>query len=122
MKETADEVTIIEMLDDILATADHCLNNDQALRAMLAERNVPAICGAKVTRITPESVTYIKDGKETSIVCDTVMIAAGYKANNQLETALESVVKDMTVIGDAEAPRKILTAVHEGYHAIRIME
>ena len=122
MKETADEVTIIEMLDDILATADHCLNNDQALRAMLAERNVPAICGAKVTRITPESVTYVKDGKETSIVCDTVMIAAGYKANNQLETALESAVKDMTVIGDAEAPRKILTAVHEGYHAIRVME
>ncbi|WP_343249846.1 NAD(P)/FAD-dependent oxidoreductase [Diplocloster hominis] len=122
MKETADEVTIIEMLDDILATADHCLNNDQALRAMLAERNVPAICGAKVTRITPESVTYVKDEKEVTIACDTVMIAAGYKANNQLETALEGAVKDMTVIGDAEAPRKILTAVHEGYHAIRVME
>ena len=85
MKETADEVTIIEMLDDILATADHCLNNDQALRAMLAERNIPAICSAKVTRITPDSVTYIKDGKEASIDCDTVMIAAGYRANNQLE-------------------------------------
>lgn len=122
MKESADEVTIIEMLDDILATADHCLNNDQALRAMLAERNVPAICGAKVTCITPESVTYVKDEKEVTIACDTVMIAAGYKANNQLETALEGAVKDMTVIGDAEAPRKILTAVHEGYHAIRVME
>lgn len=122
MKETADEVTIIEMLDDILATADHCLNNDQALRAMLAERNIPAICSAKVTRITPDSVTYIKDGKEASIDCDTVMIAAGYRANNQLEEALEGFVKDLTVIGDAEAPRKILTAVHEGYHAIRVME
>lgn len=122
MKETADEVTIIEMLDDILATADHCLNNDQALRAMLAERNIPAICSAKVTRITPDSVTYVKDGKEASIDCDTVMIAAGYRANNQLEEALEGFVKDLTVIGDAEAPRKILTAVHEGYHAIRVME
>lgn len=122
MKETADDVTIIEMLDDILATADHCLNNDQALRAMLAERNITAICSAKVTRITPDSVTYIKDGKEASIDCDTVMIAAGYRANNQLEEALEGFVKDLTVIGDAEAPRKILTAVHEGYHAIRVME
>lgn len=122
MIETADEVTIIEMLDNILATADHCLNNDQALRAMLAERNIPAICSAKVTRITPDSVTYVKDGKEASIDCDTVMIAAGYRANNQLEEALEGFVKDLTVIGDAEAPRKILTAVHEGYHAIRVME
>ncbi len=29
---------------------------------------------------------------------------------------------DVAVVGDAVAPRKILTAVHEGYHAIRVME
>lgn len=28
----------------------------------------------------------------------------------------------MGTTGDAVAPRKILTAIHEGYHAIRVME
>ena len=48
--------------------------------------------------------------------------AAGFRANNQLEELLEANYKDVTVIGDAIGPRKILTAVHEGYHAIRVME
>ena len=50
------------------------------------------------------------------------MNAAGFKPNDQLEDALEEIYDDVTVIGDAKAPRKILTAIHEGYHAIRVME
>ncbi len=122
MKETAEEVTIVEMLNDILAIADHCLNNDQALRTMINERNIGVVGGAQVTKITPDGVIYTKDGQELSIDCDTVIIAAGYRPNNQLESELEDIVGDLTVVGDAKAPRKILTAVHEGYHTIRVMK
>lgn len=121
MKEMAEEVTIIEMLKDILVISDHCLNNDQALRAMIAARNVGIIADAKVSKITKDSITYNKDGKEIILDCDTVIIAAGYKANNVLEDALDGKVADLTVVGDAESPRKIITAVHEAYHAIRVM-
>jgi 2-enoate reductase len=121
MKETAEEVTIVEMLKDILAIADHCLNNDQALRDMLSERKVNVVADVKVLRITPDHVTYLKDGKETDIQADTVIIAAGYHANNSLEDELEKKVSDLTVIGDAQSPRKIINAVHEGYHTIRVM-
>lgn len=121
MKETAEEVTIVEMLGDILAIADHCLNNDQALRTMIKERNIGVVGNAKVTKITPDGINYTKDGEEHKIECDTVIIAAGYCSNNELEDELEGKVCDLTVIGDAEAPRKILTAVHEGYHTIRVM-
>lgn len=122
MKEMAEEVSIVEMLDDILLTAGHCLNNDQALKDMIRERNVKTYCKAKVTEITENSVSYEKEGKIEVIPCDTVIIAAGYKANHELEQVLEGKVKELAVIGDAEAPRKILTAVHEAYHAIRVME
>ena len=122
MKETAEEVTIVEMLDDILAMCDHCLNNDQALRTMIAERQIGIAAGAKVKEITDRSVIYEKDGQEHEISCDTVIIAAGYRSNNRLEDELDGKVKELAVIGDAQAPRKILTAVHEGYHAIRVME
>ena len=121
MKETAEEVTIVEMLNDILAIADHCLNNDQALRDMLSERKVKVVADAKVLSITPDHVTYLKDGKQADIQADTVIIAAGYHANNSLEEELEKKVSDLTVIGDAQSPRKIINAVHEGYHTVRVM-
>lgn len=121
MKESADEVTIIEVLGDILATADHCLNNDQALRTMIKERNIEVVANARVTKITPNSISYAKDGKEYVVECDTVIVAAGFRSNNQLEKALEDKIENLTVIGDAEAPRKIINAVHEGYHTIRVM-
>lgn len=122
MKETADEVTIVEMLGDILAIADHCLNNDQALRAMIAERKIGVVAGAKVTKIASDGVAYEKDGKVQIIPCDTTIIAAGFKPNDKLRSELKGKVKRLTVVGDAEAPRKILTAVHEAYHAIRVMD
>lgn len=118
----ADEVTIVEMMPDILFSAAHCLNNDQHLRNMVKDRGVKVAAGAKVTKITPDSVTYEKDGETIVLTCDTVFNAAGFKANNQLEDLLEANYDNITVIGDAIAPRKILTAVHEGYHAIRVME
>ena len=122
MAEKAESVTIVEMLDDVLLTAGHCLNNDQALRAMLDERGIAKVCGAKVTQVTADSLTYEKDGETVTIPADTVIIAAGYRSNNQLEDELDGYVNDLAVVGDAVAPRKILTAVHEGYHAIRVME
>lgn len=122
MKEMAQEVTIVEMLDDILVIADHCLNNDQALRAMIKERNIGVVGNAKVTQISKEGITYIKDDKENFLACDTVIIAAGYYPNNKLEEQLDEALKDLTVVGDAEAPRKIITAVHEGYHTVRVMK
>ena len=118
----AEEVVILEMLPDILAAAAHCLNNDQHLRKMVADRGVKGIAGAKVTNISDNGVTYEKDGKSETIPCDTVLNAAGFKANNQLEDALEAAYDNVVAIGDAVSPRKILTAIHEGYHAVRVME
>ena len=118
----AEEVVILEMLPDILAAAAHCLNNDQHLRKMVADRGVKVIAGAKVTNISDNGVIYEKDGKSETIPCDTVLNAAGFKVNNQLEDALEAAYDNVVAIGDAVSPRKILTAIHEGYHAVRVME
>lgn len=115
-------VTIVEMLPDILAAANHCLNNDQHLRKMVKDLDVRVVAGAKVTKIAPDSVTYEKDGETLTIPCDTVLNAAGFKANDSLEEICLAVCDDVAVVGDAVGPRKILDAIHEGYHAIRVME
>lgn len=120
LQEKCETVTIIEMLNDILLTADHSKNNDQSLRDMIKARGINIIAPAKVMSIEEDGVTYMKDGNTCKLLCDTVVIAAGYKSNNELEEDLEDKV-DLSVIGDANSPRKIMTAVHEGFHAIRLM-
>ena len=64
----------------------------------------------------------VGDGETVTIACDTVLNAAGFRANNSLEEACLAVCDDVAVVGDAVGPRKILDAIHEGYHAIRVME
>lgn len=88
---------------------------------MIKERHIDVIGNAKVIKISKDGVTYLLEVKEEKIECDTVIIAAGYNSNNRLEDELEGKVTELTVIGDAESPRKILTAIHEGYHVIRVM-
>ena len=41
------------------------------------------------------------------------------KANNCLEEELAKVLGEFYVIGDAEAPRKILDAVNEGFNVAK---
>lgn len=70
---------------------------------------------------TNETVKEIKDHKvvlsDTSIPCDYVVIAAGYKARNEFKEEL-SHKYDVKVIGDAASPRRILDATAEAYRVI----
>ena len=83
------DVTLVEMCPDILFTANHCLNNDQHLRKMVKDRGVKVEANAKVTNITPTSVTFERDGKTMTLECDTVLNAVGFRPNNQLEELLD---------------------------------
>ena len=118
----ADHVTLLEMMPDILYTAQHCLNNDQHLRRLVKDRNVETVGNAKVTAISNNSVTYEKDGQTYVVACDTIINAVGFRPNNELEDLLEEMYEDVCVVGDAISPRKIMTAIHEGYNAIIVME
>jgi len=118
--ETAASVTIVEMLDDILFGADHALNNDQKIRQMIIDSGIKAIPKARVTRITPDKLEYSLGESAGSISCDTVVVASGFRTDHSLEESLEADT-DIAVIGDASPPRKIFTAVHEGFHAARIL-
>lgn len=119
--ETAKSVTIIEMMDKILATVDDSANNMMSLRDAFARSNVAVHAGAGVKKIHEDSVEYTKDGQSYTIPADLVVIAAGYRSLNGLEEEIKDKVKAYKVIGDAGHPGKIINAVHEGFHAIRMM-
>jgi len=116
--EKADEVTIIEMLPDILLTVKHSKNNDQALRQMMEDCKIKTITNAKVLEFKNNQVVYEQDGKQMTIDADTVAIAAGYRSNTALYEALSGKI-DCAIVGDAEVPDSILNAVHHGFNSVR---
>ncbi len=120
-EETAHSVTIIEMMDKILATVDDSANNLMSLRDAFAAGNINIHAGARVSKINGDSVEFIKDGQTQAVLADLVVIAAGYRSRNHLEQEIAGKVKAYKVIGDAGQPGKIINAVHEGFHAIRMM-
>lgn len=120
--ESADEVTIVEFLPDILMTAEEPRNNALAIRALLKERGVRTVCGAAVTRMDEMGIWYRKDETEQKISCDTVILAVGFVSNRELEEQLRKGGVKVTTVGDAQLPRKIGTAVREGMFAVLDME
>jgi 2-enoate reductase len=114
------KVTIVEMLDDILKLADHCLNNDQSLRALVAKSDITIQAGAKVTAVNNDGVEIEKNGTKVKIAGTEIVLACGYKSENALAEALSGKA-EVRVIGDSVSPRKIICAVHEGFHAARVL-
>lgn len=56
---------------------------------MVKDRGVKVEANAKVTNITPTSVTFERDGQTMTLECDTVLNAVGFRPNNQLEDLLD---------------------------------
>ena len=84
--------------------------------------NIEAITSAKVRRITENGISYEKEESVMEISCDTVVMAVGFRSNNRLEDDIWDQVANVRTVGDAVAPRKVLNAVHEGFHAARVLK
>ena len=59
--------------------------------------------------------------KKKKIECDTIILACGYSSNNEIAEELESIGMEYKLIGDSVKSRKILNAVHEGFHTARLL-
>lgn len=121
-EETVSQVTIVEALDSILKTAKHFGSNDHSLRDMMDNSSIDVVTGAKVTAVTDSGIAYEKDGIIHELECDTVVMAVGYRSNNGLEDTIWDDVRNVRLVGDAIAPRKVIDAVHEGFHAARVLK
>jgi 2,4-dienoyl-CoA reductase (NADPH2) len=72
-----------------------------------------------VKEVTAEGVLVEKDGEQILLPAETVVLAIGARANNQLAKELEGKVKELHVIGDAVKPRKLTEAIREGFDLAR---
>jgi len=82
----------------------------------LREKKVVMLTGATCEAITEGSVMVTPaEGQKQRIQADTIILAVGYKANDDLFKTLEGKVPEIYCIGDSSEPRRIIDAINEGY-------
>jgi NADH dehydrogenase FAD-containing subunit len=72
--------------------------------------------------ICDDGVIVQKDGEEQKVPCDTVVFAAGYRADHSLYEAILDAGYDCVQVGDNVRPGKIIDAISQGYNYIRVLE
>jgi pyruvate/2-oxoglutarate dehydrogenase complex dihydrolipoamide dehydrogenase (E3) component len=115
------EVTIIEMKKSI--ANDMGMSIAINLHERLEKYQFKCVLEAQVTRIDDKAVYFKKrNGEENYIEANKVVLATGYTSNNSLHNHLENLAQEVFIVGDCKSPRKIVNAVHEGFHASRVIE
>jgi len=108
------EVTVVKRRPEIAP------DMEPIARALLLKRlqalPVTILTGTTVKGISAEGILAERDGEEVHLApVDTIVVAAGMQPVDELSRALRDLEIEVHVIGDAQRPRRIFDAVHEGY-------
>ncbi|MFA5367643.1 MAG: FAD-dependent oxidoreductase, partial [Dehalococcoidia bacterium] len=125
--ETADllasygrKVTIVEMLPDI--AGDMVPGPKYHLLKRLDEQKVNIITSCTIERFTADGAVVKRDGVEETIRgIDTIVLVMGAVSDNNLAQKLDSKVKEIHIIGDAEKPGDATEAIAAGAKVGRIV-
>ena len=116
------EVTIVEMLDDILMAGQSFVANHQNIRYLVDHSGTKLMVGTRLMEVLDDGVLVSKNDEVQKIACDSVVFATGYKANHDLYMGILKAGYECAQIGDNVKPGKIISAIHQGYHCIRVLE
>jgi 2-enoate reductase len=114
-------VTVLEILDTV--ASDMVWGNALDLVKLLDDHQVTVLTEANTQKITERGVDFIdQSGEAKTMPADTVVIAVGLKvADEAFVEILEDNLPETHVIGDCVKPRKILSAIWEGYRRARVI-
>lgn len=87
------------------------------LTQALKLHGVTMLEGTPARRVEAEGVWVEREGEETLLPADTVVLAVGALPNTWLAEALSETKLKVTVVGDAKSPRRAFEAIHEGFQA-----
>ncbi len=86
------------------------------MMAKMRQTGIQWLTGHKLREVKEKEVVIADpSGKETFLPADTVMLAAGFQANDSLYEILEKKGYEVYRIGDCQTPGKIIDAVRDGY-------
>jgi len=114
-------ITILEMKNKIGGRFG--ISTRWVIMKQIVDAGINSITGIKVKSMSTKSikkkdkvcVTYEDDKKDIKIFADTVIIAAGYKSNQDPTRKLNGKIDELYRIGDCVEVRTALEAIHEGF-------
>ena len=113
------KVTIVERAEKLLPEPLF-IQNMMMLSQMLQHPNITAMPATSLVKISKDSVTVATIEGEQELVCDNVILAMGFRPNDQVYRELEGKM-DIVNVGDSVQARKVYDAVHEAYEAVSSM-
>ena len=124
------EVTIIEMLDEIL-NENEITEIKLRLNDLIKTKNIKILTNSKLNAITDEGVEIIvpydtqmglsEGGRQDGLKADVVAIAVNQKPNNDLINMFTMKAEEFYIIGDCVSPARIKEAVESGENIGRII-
>ena len=114
------KVTIVEMAGELMPEGVN-INTMMGIRALLAQRGVEVLTGARLMKVNEASAVVEVNGEAQELAADSVVAATGFAADPTLRDALEGKVPEVVAIGDCSKPRNILGAIWDGFHAARVL-
>lgn len=118
LAEQGKKVTLVEMTYAIASNVN--LFSRFYLLNKLAELGVEMAIATTAQEVTDRGVAVIDmTGNKKVIEADTVVLAAGFRSNNDLEEKLKGAVPELHAVGDCTRLGKIMGAIHGGSRVAR---
>ncbi|WP_426350322.1 FAD-dependent oxidoreductase [Alloiococcus sp. CFN-8] len=119
LAEEGKKVTMIDMLPT--AAPDLAIYTKWVLDSKLAELGIDVRVNHKITEIAANKVYCQSNDTDIVYEADSVVTALGLKSDRDILDDLRNNLVGVEIIpvGDVNSPRKIIQAVHEGFHAGR---
>jgi pyruvate/2-oxoglutarate dehydrogenase complex dihydrolipoamide dehydrogenase (E3) component len=121
LAEQGKEVVFVEMLDTFMndITFDQKLVYEERFKNL----KVSIHTGKRLESVADKGITVVdRYGIRTTIIADTVVLAAGFRPNRDLIDSLKNESNlQVFEVGDCVRPRKIFDAIHEGHLAAKLL-
>ncbi|MCL5058181.1 MAG: FAD-dependent oxidoreductase [Actinobacteria bacterium] len=106
-------VTVVELLKGI--GRDIGISTRWVVMKNIKRLGINIIDQAGVKEVNDQGVLIGREGQQTLIHADSVVLAVGARPVNGLAGDLQGKVSQIHIIGDASSPRKITEAIREGF-------
>ncbi|MEW9080014.1 FAD-dependent oxidoreductase [Terrisporobacter glycolicus] len=120
LKDQGKDVTIVEMMDDILKVGGPlCHANHDMLKDLVEFKKINVKCGAKISKSVEEGFVIEVDGKKEIIKSDSAILAIGYNSEKSLYDEIKFLHPEVRMIGDANKVQNIMYAIWDAYEVAR---
>ena len=116
LAQSGKQVTIVEALDRLMAVnRPLCHANSEMLERLIPFHGIRVLTGALVKSWAGGGLRVEAAGGPQELPCDTVILSVGFREEDSLYRALEPLVPELYLLGDARKVANIMYAVWDAF-------